>query len=243
MLIVELAIPFTRLVRAKNMVDSTAFSNLSGGQFTPESGGQFDPKWGGQFRPEQVVSLNRIEVVSFTEFSTQLRLYLELTEKGYKIAKQGLTSIGDIKRGEFRLHKNRFDSLSIVKPAIKKDPLASATVGHIRAMIILYWGFDDLMAECKFLSADEKKLVRNVFDRLASEAVSVLENLEEVTTSGRLKMTDDARTSQIASLFEQSQSIHTFARQLTSEPAMLSAQRKQEFEALEYRRFIHGITY
>ncbi|CAG5012214.1 hypothetical protein DYBT9275_05130 [Dyadobacter sp. CECT 9275] len=70
MLIVELAIPFTRLVRAKNMVDSTAFSNLSGGQFTPESGGQFDPKWGGQFRPEQVVSLNRIGVVSFTEFST-----------------------------------------------------------------------------------------------------------------------------------------------------------------------------
>ncbi|CAG4993661.1 hypothetical protein DYBT9275_01209 [Dyadobacter sp. CECT 9275] len=70
MLIVELAIPFTRLVRAKNMVDSTAFSNLSGGQFTPESGGQFDPKWGGQFRPEQVVSLNRIGVVSFTEFSS-----------------------------------------------------------------------------------------------------------------------------------------------------------------------------
>jgi hypothetical protein len=69
MLIVELAIPFTRLVRAKNMVDSTAFSNLSGGQFTPESSGQFDPKWGGQFRPEQVVSLNRIGVVSFTEFS------------------------------------------------------------------------------------------------------------------------------------------------------------------------------
>jgi len=70
-LIVELAILFTRLVHVKNMVDSTAFSNLPGGQFTPESGGQFDPKWGGQFRPEQVVSLNRIGVVSFTEFSSR----------------------------------------------------------------------------------------------------------------------------------------------------------------------------
>jgi hypothetical protein len=56
MLIVELAILFTRLVHVKNMVDSTAFSNLPGGQFTPESSGQFDPKWGGQFRPEQVVN-------------------------------------------------------------------------------------------------------------------------------------------------------------------------------------------
>uniref|UniRef100_UPI00202F6707 hypothetical protein n=1 Tax=Dyadobacter sp. MSC1_007 TaxID=2909264 RepID=UPI00202F6707 len=41
----------------------------SGGQFTPNSGGQFTPNWGGQFHAEQVVSLNRIEVVSFTEFS------------------------------------------------------------------------------------------------------------------------------------------------------------------------------
>jgi hypothetical protein len=51
MLIVELAILFTRLVHVKNMVDSTAFSNLPGGQFIPESSGQFDPKWGGQFKP------------------------------------------------------------------------------------------------------------------------------------------------------------------------------------------------
>lgn len=171
-----------------------------------------------------------------------LRLYLELTEKGYKIAKQGLTSIGDIKSGEFKLHKNRFDSLSIVKPAIKKDPLASAAVGHIRAMITLYWGFDDLMAECSFLSADEKKLVRDVFDRLASDGVAALNNLVEVTTNGRLKMTDDARSSQICSIFEQSQSIHTFARQLTSESAMLSAQRKQQYETLENSRIIHGIN-
>lgn len=58
LLIVELAIPFTRLVRAKNMVDSTAFSNLSGGQFTPKSGGQFKPNWGGQFHR---IFLNHLE--------------------------------------------------------------------------------------------------------------------------------------------------------------------------------------
>jgi hypothetical protein len=32
------------------------------------------------------------------------KLYLELTEKGYKIAKEGLTTIGEIKNGEFNLH-------------------------------------------------------------------------------------------------------------------------------------------
>ena len=184
---------------------------------------------------------NKTQKQYLIEQIAQLRIYLELTEKGYKIAKQGLTSIGDIKRGEFNLHKNRFDSLSIVKSAIKKNPLASATVGHIRAMIILYWGLDDLMAECRFLSADEKQLVRNVFDRLAGDGVGVLDRLEETTTSGKLKMTDDARSSQTSSLFEQSQSIHTFARQLTSESAMLSAQRKQQYEALENSRIIHGI--
>jgi hypothetical protein len=38
--------------------------------FSANRGGQFAPKWGGQFKTEQVVSLNRIEVVNFTEFST-----------------------------------------------------------------------------------------------------------------------------------------------------------------------------
>src|SRR6218665_145225 len=53
-----------------------------------------------------------------TEQIAQLKIYLELTEKGYKIAKEGLTTISEIKKGEFKLHKNRFDSLLIVNPAI-----------------------------------------------------------------------------------------------------------------------------
>jgi hypothetical protein len=69
MLIVELAILFTRLVHVKNMVDSTAFSNLPGGQFTPESSGQFDPKWGGQFRPEQVRGIEVDISKPFTDLS------------------------------------------------------------------------------------------------------------------------------------------------------------------------------
>ena len=108
MLIVELAIPFTRLVRAKNMVDSTAFSNLSGGQFTPESSGQFDPKWGGQFRPEQVVSLNRIGVVSFTEFSKEITQEL------------GFAKVEKLEEGKLRnVAENQKDAQKIVNLAIK----------------------------------------------------------------------------------------------------------------------------
>ena len=43
-----------------------------------------------------------------------------IIEKGYKIAQEGLTAIGDIKHGEFNLHLDFFNSLESINPAIKK---------------------------------------------------------------------------------------------------------------------------
>ncbi len=65
-----------------------------------------------------MASQNKTQKEYLIEQIAQLKIYLELTEKGYKIAKEGLTTIGQIKRGEFKLHKNRFDSLLIVNPKI-----------------------------------------------------------------------------------------------------------------------------
>lgn len=172
----------------------------------------------------------------------QLKVYLELTEKGYKIAKEGLTTIGDLKRGEFKLHKNRFDSLSIVKPAIRKHPVASAAVYQIVHTIRLYYQLDDFMAERDGLSAQEKLYIRAVFDKLVADGVTVLDNLDVIVKDGELKMTDDARVQRIEMLASQAQQIYLFARQVFEEATVLSGQRKSEKDNIDNSRALHGIN-
>src|SRR5258706_14560273 len=47
------------------------------------------------------------------------KVYIDYLEKGYSIARNGLQTIQNIKKGDFNLHFNFFDSLKKVNPKIK----------------------------------------------------------------------------------------------------------------------------
>ena len=47
------------------------------------------------------------------------KVYIEYLQKGYSIASKGLTTIGQIKNGEYTLHKDFFNALLSINPAIK----------------------------------------------------------------------------------------------------------------------------
>src|ERR1700738_1157725 len=49
----------------------------------------------------------------------KLQVYIYQIEKGYAIAKKGLTTIGDIKKGHFSLDKNFFAGLQQINPQVK----------------------------------------------------------------------------------------------------------------------------
>src|SRR6202035_4749485 len=50
----------------------------------------------------------------------KLEIYIVDLEKGYRIAREGLTFIGEIKKGEFNLHSLFFSSLQSVNPSVAK---------------------------------------------------------------------------------------------------------------------------
>lgn len=171
-----------------------------------------------------------------------LKTYLELTEKGYKIAKQGLTTIGDIKNGEFKLHRNRFDSLSIVKPVISKNNVTYAAAYQIFWTIMLYYQFEDILNEDEWLTTEERKHYKSVFDQAAWDAVDLSDHLDIVVKDGKFSMTDDARIQRVNELYHQSQAIYSFVRQICSEAMTLSNQRKSEKENIGNSRVLHGIN-
>src|SRR5450631_2488296 len=64
-----------------------------------------------------------------------LQLYIGWIEKGYNIARSGLTLIGEIKQGEFNLHNVFFSSLSSVNPAIRRYSKVAAIIDYELSVI------------------------------------------------------------------------------------------------------------
>lgn len=170
-----------------------------------------------------------------------LKLYLELTEKGYKIAKEGLTTISSIKEGEFKLYKNRFDSLCIVKPKIRKLDINQRSLLNFRYMLFIYWGLPEFFAENTGLTANEKTLVQSVLTKAIADGIAMMDELSGLTEDGVFCMSDDARLKRLTALYNRSEQNYTFARQLSAQAAMLSAQRKSQDQDFENRRSWHDL--
>ncbi|NIJ52180.1 hypothetical protein [Dyadobacter arcticus] len=172
----------------------------------------------------------------------QLKIYLELTEKGYKIAKQGLTAIGDLKPGEFKFHKNYFDSLKIVNPKIASLPKIKwigAYNGEVRNICSTCLSKNGLT---EYLNGDELAYLRAVFDRLDADCDKIQVTLKEVTTDGNLAMTDDERVKRIEALYQQTLFNLTFSKAFCSESAVLAAARMKEKEDVITGRALRGIN-
>lgn len=172
----------------------------------------------------------------------QLKIYLELTEKGYKIAKEGLTAIGDLKRGEFKLHKNYFDSLKVVNPKIAGMPKVkwigayNGVVKNVCSTCLFKNGLSE------YLSGDELAYLRAVFDRLEADCDNIHMTLKEVVSDGKLAMTDDERVKRIEALYQQTLFNLTFSKAFCNESAVLAAARMKEKEDVITGRELRGIN-
>ncbi|MCE7044068.1 hypothetical protein [Dyadobacter sp. CY312] len=184
---------------------------------------------------------NKTQKEYLIEQIAHLKLYLELTEKGYNIAKEGLTTIGDIKRGEFKLHTNRFDSLRIVSTAIGSDPrLKKITDMHGQINQICGRLAGELARE-GFFSSAQLDYFKSVLDLVYDDCQGIISAMFDVIRNGNTAMTDDERIARIDLLCSQMQDNYLFAQSFAEQTGLLASQIKSEKTAIENSRAMHGI--
>jgi hypothetical protein len=171
-----------------------------------------------------------------------LKIYLGLTKKGYQIARTGLTNIGDIKRGEFNLHKNRFDSLLIVKPVI-------SSLSRLREITDMHGTINQicrkLAAQLKSestLNAGQLAYVGSALDHLYADCQAIIGNLFVVIRHGNVSMTDDDRIQRINLCHSQMQQNYIFALDFQQQVWLLSAQTKNERLQIQGGLKLHGLN-
>ena len=172
----------------------------------------------------------------------ELKIYLELTKKGYQIAKEGLATIHSIKNGEFKLHKNFFDTLLIVNPVVSGSPrLKDITALHGQINEICNKG-PTLLASSGQLSNPELSYIRKVYGKVYDDCQGILNALLTLIRDGNLKMNDAQRLERLEVLYGQILSNFRFVSSFQSQSVMLIKQRVTETNQTQTSRGLHGLN-
>ena len=125
-----------------------------------------------------------------------LQIYIGYAQKGYQIAKEGLTTIGGFTRGEFNLHADYFNSLKVVNPEIKHYAKVAEIIGLQVKIVQNYNSTYRKLQSTDAFSNDELNYIRSAFSNLLDDCEKTLDELIAVTTDGKLETKDDSKDRQ-----------------------------------------------
>lgn len=171
----------------------------------------------------------------------QLKIYLQLTKQGYKIAKEGLNAIYHIKNGEFRLHKNRFDSLRVVKSGI-------TSLSRLQHITSLHGSINEICEKlpteitgCELLDPVAKKQMITGLKMLYDDSQVLIGAFFMVIRDDQVSMTDDERIQRIEELYKDFEENYLLANNLRRDLGLVCKSTGSELEDIKNRRTLNGI--
>jgi len=157
-----------------------------------------------------------------------LKAYAVVAKKGYAIAKSGLATIGNIKKGDFAVHSNYFSSLAKVNPNVKAyTKIAGIISMQIAIVKECQKQRKDIQRSGEF-NSNEIVYLEKVFDNLLQGCTEIMNQLIAVTTDGLLEMKDDERIQNIDKLYEQLQDRWLFMQGFGNTNSMMMLQRMED---------------
>ncbi len=170
-----------------------------------------------------------------------LQVYIGYLQKGYKIAKEGLTTISGFTKGEFDLHTGYINSLKAVNPEIRRyikiADIISLQVKIVQNCNKAYRS----LSNSNSLTGKELDYISGVFARLLDDCEKTLDELLMVITDGKLEMKDDERIEWIDKLYLGMQDKFTFSQNFANDANVLAASRLKEKTDIQTSRVLNGI--
>ena len=183
---------------------------------------------------------NKTQKKYLIEQIAALRVYAGFLKTGYDIGKKGLTTIGNIKNGDFSIHRDFFCALTMVNPAIRRYPrVADIITLQLRIMEIKHNTFKTL-DKSEFTSDKERVYVRTVYNRLMDDCIHKLEELDNVALKSTLTLTDDQRLIRIDALHKAMSENYQFAKNFSNEVTSLAISREQQMREVATSRLLYG---
>lgn len=165
-----------------------------------------------------------------------LKIYASYLKKGYDIVGSGISTVKDIKNGEFSLHSTFFSSLKSVNPAIRKNAKIASIISLQISIVKAFKSIGDNDG----LELSDAEYILVVKDKVTDDCLDDMEELLLVITSGRLEMSDDERIERLDHIYERMKDKAAFAQSFIGEVGLLIHQRKNEQKSINHLREIYG---
>lgn len=169
------------------------------------------------------------------------QVYIQYLQKGYSIAKNGLTFIGNIKNGHFSLDKHFFASLENINPRIKNyTKVADIIACNIRIMQQFKTALQQ-SRQSDLFSPQELAYLESVFTNVTDGCMSIVDMLDVLITPSKVKMSDDERIRRIDLLYSEMQDKYVFSNSFCSALQVQTIQRKKEVNDAAMLGDMYGI--
>lgn len=170
-----------------------------------------------------------------------LQVYLGYAKKGYNIVTGGINTIHNIKNGDLNLHRDFFNRLRNVNPAIRRYAKVADIIAYQVKIIKQTKLVLQQIRETKQFTEAELDYCKQVFDTLLDECIKTVEELILVITSGELEMKDDERLKRIDGLYADVQDKYSFACSFSEDMGLLAVQRLGEQMEINRSKILNGL--
>jgi hypothetical protein len=188
---------------------------------------------------EEWTQQDQVKIKRLLEQIAANEVYIAYAQKGMKIISEGLTVIHDIKDGDFKLHLNFFDSLSIVRPAIKYSAHVKEIISFHHQIFQIGKKILNSARQSGQFTDREIEYFKNVFDRLFSDCVKTIDELMRIINvsaneRASYQMKDNERIECIDKLFEDMRGKMLFTNSFANEIKIIAVQRLSETIDIDY---------
>lgn len=171
----------------------------------------------------------------------KLQIHIQKVKNGWEIAKDGLDKIGNWTNGEYKLHRDHFDSLVKVNPGIKNSQKVQAS-RQIYREILREFNLTIVRAQSSGMFAPQEiEYYNQVNERMITDCRELIENMTAMVSDGKLKMTDDERMENIDRYYDQMLKNYAFARSFCADIKSVQIARRKYKEDAEQVRKLFGL--
>ena len=169
------------------------------------------------------------------------QMYLGYVQNGYSIARKGLTTIGNIKKGDFNLNNDFFSSLKSVNPTIRNYSKVADIIAFQINIVQTYKQTYKYVQTISLYSLAEVDFIYRVFTNLINNSSEDLNELIDLITANELEMKDDERLKRIDAIYASIQDKYAFAKSFADEAKVLAVQKAKDKYNVRTSRFHYGI--
>jgi len=163
-----------------------------------------------------------------------LQVYLGALKKGYNIVDGGLTTIRNIKNGEFGLHDVFYTSLKKVNPAIGGSVKVAAILSCHQEIKNTCHALVRAANDAALSLVHENEWLQSICIDVLADLSNDRQQLMAIVTDGKLEMTNDERLRQIDQLYLRTKRLYQFCQSLLTDYSELHHNRLREHLENEY---------